>query len=75
MTRGEVWPKLGLAQRTASSKYRGAINKILSLSEEELNRGAVSASTENYPLAVAEAMLADTCAGCVDQEVFKKIIA
>jgi len=52
-----------------------AIDRILSLSEEELNRGAVSASTENYPLAIAEAMLADTCAGCVDQEVFKKIIA
>jgi len=55
-TDGEVWLKLDLVQKTASFKYRGAINKILSLSEEELNRGVVSASTGNYALAVAEAM-------------------
>lgn len=53
---GEVWLKLDLVQRTASFKYRGAINKILSLTEEELDRGVVSASTGNYALAVAEAM-------------------
>ena len=53
---GEVWLKLDLVQRTASFKYRGAINKILSLSEEELDRGVVTASTGNYGLAVAEAM-------------------
>jgi threonine dehydratase len=53
---GEVWLKLDLVQKTASFKYRGAINKILSLSEEELDQGVVSASTGNYALAVAEAM-------------------
>jgi len=53
---GEVWLKLDLVQRTASFKYRGAVNKVLSLSEEELDRGVVSASTGNYALAVAEAM-------------------
>jgi len=53
---GEVWLKLDLVQRTASFKYRGAINKIMSLTEEELDRGVVSASTGNYALAVAEAM-------------------
>ena len=53
---GEVWLKLDLVQRTASFKYRGALNKILSLTEEELDRGVVSASTGNYALAVAEAM-------------------
>ena len=53
---GEVWLKLDLMQRTASFKYRGAINKILSLTEEEIDRGVVSASTGNYALAVAEAM-------------------
>ena len=53
---GEVWLKLDLVQRTASFKYRGAVNKILSLTEEELDRGVVSASTGNYALAVAEAM-------------------
>ncbi len=53
---GEVWLKLDLVQRTASFKYRGAINKILTLSEEELDRGVVTASTGNYALAVAEAV-------------------
>ncbi len=53
---GEVWLKLDLVQRTASFKYRGAVNKILSLTEEELDKGVVSASTGNYALAVAEAM-------------------
>ncbi len=54
--KGEVWLKLDLVQRTASFKFRGAINKILSLTEEELDRGVVTASTGNYALAVAEAM-------------------
>jgi threonine dehydratase len=42
-------------QRTTSFKFRGALNKILSLSQEELDQGIVSASTGNYALAVAEA--------------------
>jgi threonine dehydratase len=53
---GEVWLKLDLVQRTASFKFRGAINKVLSLTDEELDGGVVSASTGNYALAVAEAM-------------------
>jgi threonine dehydratase len=53
---GEVWLKLDSMQRTASFKFRGAINKVLSLTEAELDRGVVSASTGNYALAVAEAM-------------------
>ena len=53
---GEVWLKLDLVQKTASFKYRGALNKILSLTDEELDRGVVAASTGNYALAVAEAM-------------------
>jgi threonine dehydratase len=52
---GEVWLKLDVMQRTSSFKFRGAINKILSLTEAELERGIVSASTGNYALAVAEA--------------------
>jgi threonine dehydratase len=52
---GEVWLKLDLMQRTSSFKFRGAINKILSLTEAELEKGIVSASTGNYALAVAEA--------------------
>ena len=42
---GEVWLKLDSMQRTSSFKFRGAINKILSLTEEELDQGVVSAST------------------------------
>ena len=53
---GDVWLKLDSMQRTSSFKFRGAINKILSLSEEELDKGVVTASTGNYALAVAEAM-------------------
>ncbi len=53
---GDVWLKLDMVQRTSSFKFRGAINKILTLTEEELDKGVVSASTGNYALAVAEAM-------------------
>mgnify|MGYP001815447451 FL=1 len=52
---GEVWLKLDSMQRTSSFKFRGALNKILSLSEDELERGVVTASTGNYALAIAEA--------------------
>ncbi len=53
---GEVWLKLDSMQRTSSFKFRGAVNKIMSLTEAELDKGVVSASTGNYALAVAEAM-------------------
>ena len=53
---GGVWLKLDLMQRTSSFKFRGALNKILTLTEAELNKGVVTASTGNYALAVAEAM-------------------
>ncbi len=53
---GEVWLKLDSMQRTTSFKFRGAINKILSLTEAELDKGVVSASTGNYAMAVAEAV-------------------
>jgi threonine dehydratase len=54
--KGEVWLKLDSMQRTGSFKFRGAVNKILSLTEAELDKGVVTASTGNYALAVAEAM-------------------
>jgi threonine dehydratase len=53
---GEVWLKLDSMQRTSSFKFRGAVNKIMSLTEAELDKGVVSASTGNYALAVAEAV-------------------
>jgi threonine dehydratase len=43
-------------KRTTSFKFRGALNKILSLTEADLGKGVVSASTGNYALAVAEVM-------------------
>jgi threonine dehydratase len=52
----EVWLKLDSMQRTGSFKFRGALNKILSLTESDLDKGVVTASTGNYALAVAEAM-------------------
>ena len=52
---GEVWLKLDSMQRTSSFKFRGALNKFLSLTEDELKRGVVTASTGNYALAIAEA--------------------
>jgi len=53
---GDVWLKLDSMQRTGSFKFRGALNKILSLTEAELDKGVVTASTGNYAFAVAEAM-------------------
>jgi len=53
---GEVWLKLDSMQRTSSFKFRGALNKILTLTEEELEQGVVTASTGNYALAMAEAV-------------------
>jgi len=53
---GDVWLKLDTMQRTTSFKFRGALNKVLALTEEELERGVVTASTGNYALAVAEAV-------------------
>jgi len=53
---GDVWLKLDSMQRTSSFKFRGAINKVLTLTEKELDKGVVSASTGNFALAVAEAM-------------------
>jgi len=54
--KGEVWLKLDSMQRTGSFKFRGAVNKVLSLTDAELDKGVVTASTGNYALAVAEAM-------------------
>ena len=36
---GDIWLKLDSMQRTSSFKFRGAINKILTLTEEELDKG------------------------------------
>lgn len=51
----EVYAKAECMQTTGSFKFRGAINKILSLSEEELKRGIVTASSGNHGKGVAYA--------------------
>jgi threonine dehydratase len=48
-----VFLKMENLQHTGSFKVRGAMNKILSLSDEELKRGVVTASTGNHGAAVA----------------------
>ena len=53
MTGQEVYLKLDNLQRTGAFKERGALNKILTLSEEEKRRGVIAASAGNHAQAVA----------------------
>ncbi len=50
---GGVWLKAELLQKTGSFKARGALNRILSLSDEEKRRGVVTWSAGNHAQAVA----------------------
>ena len=54
-TGAHVWFKCENQQHTGSFKFRGAVNKLLSLSDEERSSGVVSASTGNHGAAVARA--------------------
>ena len=49
----EVWLKFENLQFTAAYKERGALNKLLQLSDEERQRGAIAASAGNHAQAVA----------------------
>lgn len=51
----EVYLKNEHLQHTGSFKLRGALNKILSLTSEEKQRGVIAASTGNHGLGVAYA--------------------
>ena len=51
----EVYAKPECMQVTGSFKFRGAMNKILSLGEDELQRGIVAASSGNHGKAIAYA--------------------
>ncbi|HUN89339.1 MAG TPA: threonine ammonia-lyase [Terriglobales bacterium] len=53
LTRGKVWLKFENMQMTGSYKERGALNKILTLSDEERGRGLVAASAGNHAQAVS----------------------
>ena len=52
-TSREIYLKLECLQVTGSFKIRGATNKILSLSEDERNRGVIAVSSGNHGRAVA----------------------
>src|SRR5438128_3162848 len=49
----EVWLKCENLQFTAAYKERGALNKLLQLSEEERGRGVIAASAGNHAQAFA----------------------
>jgi threonine dehydratase len=49
----EVWLKFENLQFTSAYKERGALNKLLQLSEEERQRGVIAASAGNHAQAVA----------------------
>ena len=53
MTGASVFFKLENLQMTGSFKERGALNKILTLTEEERKRGVIAASAGNHAQAVA----------------------
>ena len=53
MVGAEVWLKFENLQFTAAYKERGALNKLLTLNEEERRRGVVAASAGNHAQAVA----------------------
>lgn len=49
----QVYGKAECMQNTGAFKFRGAMNKILALSKEELSRGIVAASSGNHGRAIA----------------------
>ena len=53
MTGQETFLKLDNVQRTGAFKERGALNRILTLGDEERRRGVVAASAGNHAQAVA----------------------
>ena len=53
VTGQQVFLKLDNLQRTGAFKERGALNKILLLSDEEKRRGVIAASAGNHAQGVA----------------------
>ena len=51
----QVYLKLEHLQHTGSFKLRGAMNKVLSLSSQDLKKGIIAASTGNHGMAVSYA--------------------
>jgi len=65
LTGGDVYLKLENTQITGSFKLRGAVNKLLSLDDEERARGIVTASTGNHGAATAWALARFGIAGTI----------
>ena len=53
MTGADVWLKMENQQFTGSFKFRGAINKMLTLDDAQRKSGIYAASTGNHGAAVA----------------------
>ena len=53
LTGAEVWLKFENLQFTGSFKERGALNKLLTLREEERRRGVIAMSAGNHAQGVA----------------------
>ncbi|MFZ4380781.1 MAG: pyridoxal-phosphate dependent enzyme, partial [Sandarakinorhabdus sp.] len=53
MTGAEVWLKFENLQFTAAYKERGALNRLLSLSADERQRGVIAASAGNHAQGLA----------------------
>lgn len=64
-TGADVHLKMESEQHTNSFKARGAMNKVLSLSEEERARGVVTASTGNHAQGIARACMLAGCPGTI----------
>jgi threonine dehydratase len=60
-----LWLKCESLQKTGSFKARGALNKVLSLSEAERARGLVTVSAGNHAAAVAWAAQSTGCSAVV----------
>ena len=64
-TGADVHLKMESEQYTNSFKARGAMNKVLSLTGEELARGVVTSSTGNHAQGVARACMITGCPGTI----------
>ncbi len=53
ITGQEIYLKMDNLQRTGAFKERGALNKLLTLTEDEKRRGVIAASAGNHAQAVA----------------------
>ena len=69
MTGANVYFKLENLQHTGSFKLRGAMNKLLSLTDEEKGRGVVTASTGNHGAAFAYGLSKDDYITVTEEEI------